>query len=34
MKMKKLIFFVLMKDYAKVVNMYPFFIARSYREQN
>ena len=33
MEIRKLIFFVLIKGYAKVVNMY-FLIARSYREQN
>ena len=33
MKMKKLIFYVLIKGYAKVVNMY-FLITRSYKEQN
>ena len=33
MKIRKLIFFVLIKGYAKIVNMY-FLIARSYKEQN
>ena len=33
MKMRKLILFVLIKGYAKVVNMY-FFIVRSHIEQN
>ena len=33
MKMRKLILFVLMKGYDKVVNMY-FLIAKSYKQQN
>ena len=33
MKIRNLIFFVLTKGYAKIVNMY-FLIARSYKEQN
>ena len=33
MKIRKLIFFVLIKGYDKVVNMY-FLIARTYEKQN